>query len=197
MCVIACPPLPTPATLAHNRGAITCLLLPIPDHPCNPLPRPLHLPTPHHTCQPLACDMPTQHLPIHSHNSPPMHGHPLQPQPHLHTPPHISLGRRTPSSATLDPSQRTWLGASQPLARAQNLVNPWLGRVRVRLAQAGLHPLSGGWPQGHLGLICVSVQLYCSGSCMLGCCALCGAADINNIMHMTWLSSWGWQLQGI
>ena len=178
MCVIACPPLPTPATLApqpwchHLPVAITCLLLPIPNHPCNPLPRPLHLPTPHHTCQQLACDMPTQHLPIHSHNSPPMHGHPLQPQPHLHTPPHISLGRRTPSSATLDPSQRTWLGASQPSARAQKLVNPWLGWVRVRLA------LAGGWPQGHLGLICVSVQLYCSGSYMLGCCVLCGAADM-------------------
>ena len=53
---------------------------------------------------------------------------------------HSTLGRRTPSSATLDPSQRTWLGASQPSARAQKLVNPWLGWVRVRLA------LAGGWP---------------------------------------------------
>jgi hypothetical protein len=50
------------------------------------------------------------------------------------------LGRRTPSSATLDPSQRIWLGASQPSARALKLVSPWLGWVRVRLA------LAGGWP---------------------------------------------------
>jgi hypothetical protein len=33
-----------------------------------------------------------------------------------------SLGRRTPSSATLDPSQSIWLGASQPSARAPALV---------------------------------------------------------------------------
>ena len=51
-----------------------------------------------------------------------------------------TLGRRTPSWATLDPSQRIWLGASQPLARALKLVSPWLGWVRVRL------PLAGGWP---------------------------------------------------